>query len=89
MSDPPIELGIDGEEEGDPGEPIAALAGFQENASPTLLGSVRRNIYRRSAISHIASFSWNIPKLVLTEFWKFLLQFTSKNDTASKGGGQS
>jgi hypothetical protein len=67
MSDSPP--GLPGAEEVDPGAPIVELATFEQDASGDFLGRIRRVIQRRTAVSHLASFSWNAPFLILLEFW--------------------
>lgn len=61
------------DEEIDPGQPIAALTGFQYDPSPTFLSRMRRAIQRRTAASQVISFSWNVPALVLKEFLELLV----------------
>lgn len=63
-----------GDDETDPGAPVDILAGFEYAPSPTFLGRVRRSIYRRSAVSQVASFSWNAPLLIFREFWIVLAE---------------
>jgi hypothetical protein len=58
----------------DPGEPVKELACFEYEASPAFLTVVRRKIHRRSAVSQLASFSWDVPKALLTELWNALVQ---------------
>jgi hypothetical protein len=61
-------------DEVDPGTPVDVLAGFEYAPSPTFLGRIRRSIYRRTAVSQVASFSWNAPMLIFREFWLFLAE---------------
>lgn len=57
------------EEDVDPGVPIDTLASFEYEASTNFLGRIRRAIQRRTAASQVVSFSWDIPFLILIEFW--------------------
>jgi hypothetical protein len=81
MSDGPPEM-HDHEEtnaEVDPGEPVALLAGFEQDTSSDLLTRIRRAILRRTAAAQLTTFSWNAPLLVMKEFWLLLMeQFTPK-----------
>lgn len=49
--------------------PIGALANQELQPSPDFWASVRRSIYRREAVSQLASYSWDVPKVVLTELF--------------------
>jgi len=60
-------------EEIDPGEPIAALAGFEHDVSSGLVTRIRRTIQRRTTVGQLASFSVTIPLVVLREFWSILI----------------
>ncbi|HSU59760.1 MAG TPA: hypothetical protein VLI55_10640 [Bryobacteraceae bacterium] len=51
-------------------EPIAALKDLQQETSSIFLTGIRRRIYRRTAASQVASFSWQLPKTVLVELGK-------------------
>jgi len=73
MSEDPSPSGMRGNEEIDPGAPIEELATFEHQASGDFPARIRRVIQRRSAVSHLASFSWNTPFLILLEFWTVLL----------------
>ena len=63
-----------GDDEVDPGTPVEMLADFEHVPSSSFLGRVRRSIHRRSAVSQLASFSWNAPLLVSREFWSFVAE---------------
>jgi hypothetical protein len=69
----------------DPGEPVAQLAGWEEESSELFLNLVRRKIYRRSATSHFACFTWDVPGMLLREFLEFLVHLLNPS-RASKGG---
>jgi len=55
------------------GEPIKELAGFEHETSEAFLAIVRSKIQRRSTVSQVASFTWNVPRWILTEFWNALI----------------
>jgi len=52
----------------DEGEPIAALASIDLEASERFWTRVRRKVDRRVATAQVVSFSWNLPKLIFLEF---------------------
>jgi hypothetical protein len=56
----------------DPGEPIAALAQFEEDTSSDLIVRTRRTIQRRTVIGQLTSFAATMPLAVLREFWQVL-----------------
>ena len=60
-------------EEIDPGEPIAALAGFEHDVSSGLVTRILRSVQRRTTVGQLASFSVSIPLVVLREFWSILI----------------
>jgi len=68
------------DKEVDPGEPIAALAGFEGNTSPGFMMRVRRKIQRRTTTAQVASFTWNVPSIVLLELWRVLIQLLQLKD---------
>jgi len=55
-----------GADEG-PDEPIRELMNLERDTSPGFLSRVRRKIYRRSAVSQVATFSWHLPTVILVE----------------------
>lgn len=69
------------------GEPIADLLNLEQGTSPAFLSSVRKKIYRRVTASQFASFSWELPKIILLEFWTMLVELL--NLRASQKGGRS
>jgi hypothetical protein len=69
----------------DLGEPIAALARFDHEASTDLLTRIRRTIQRRSAAAQLTSFSWNAPLMVLKEFWLILIEQLNPQSTGKDG----
>jgi hypothetical protein len=58
--------------DGEPDEPIRELLDLEREPSPGFLERVRRKIYRRSAVSHVATFSWHLPKVILIELVSML-----------------
>ena len=48
--------------------PIRALAELEQQISPQFLNKVRGKIYRRTAVSHFAAFSWSLPTAIFVEF---------------------
>jgi hypothetical protein len=50
-----------------PDEPIRELRDLERDTTPGFLSRIRRKIYRRAAVSHVATFSWQIPKVILLE----------------------
>jgi len=52
----------------DEGEPIAALADFDVEPAGRFWTRLRNRIERRVATAQVATFSWNLPKLVFLEF---------------------
>ncbi len=49
------------------GEPIQVLFDQELEPSSEFMGKIRRRIYRRTAASQLASYSWHLPKLILIE----------------------
>ena len=74
MTDEPTDSVWQGDQDVDPGEPVSVLTGFEHETSPAFLTRIRRAIYRRTAASQVASFSWDVPSLVLLELWKSLME---------------
>lgn len=63
----------------DPGEPIAELTGFEYDVSVSLLDRIRRTIGRRTTAAQVTSFAFDIPFVVLKEFWLIVVElFNSK-----------
>jgi len=54
------------------GRPIRALAGQERETSPDFMTKVRNRIYRRTAASQVASFSWHLPKTILMEMARMI-----------------
>jgi hypothetical protein len=70
----------------DPGEPVKELAGFEYDPSDVFWNVVRRKIQRRSTVSQVASFSWNIPKLILAEAWSALIHIIGSQSGKKEKG---
>jgi hypothetical protein len=88
MSDEPENSEIGDANEIDPGEPISALAGFEHDVSRGLVKRIRRTIIVRKTVGQLASFSVDVPLLVLREFWSILSNRphrTGKRKDASHG----
>ena len=64
-----------GDEEND--EPIAELRDLEHETSPGFLSRVRKRIYRRTAVSQVATFSWHLPKVILVEMAGMLVHILS------------
>jgi hypothetical protein len=85
MSDLPEGTGMQDADKIDPGEPIPALANFEQEASRNLIVQIRRSIQRRTTVGQLAAFSINIPQLMLKELW-FVL-FTRPDLRNMRKGG--
>ncbi|MCC6589544.1 MAG: hypothetical protein IT168_22800 [Bryobacterales bacterium] len=51
----------------DPGAPIDLLHSQEEEPGADFIAGVRRKIHRRAVTAQFAAYSWQMPKLVLTE----------------------
>lgn len=69
----------------DPDEPVKELAGFEYDTSDAFWNVVRRKIQRRSTASQFASFSWNVPRLILTEVWNALAHIIGSQSGKKEG----
>jgi len=69
----------------DPGEPLQALANFEQEASRNLIVQIRRSIQRRTTVGQLAAFSVCIPLLMLKEFLSVLI--TRPDPRNSRKGG--
>jgi hypothetical protein len=65
-NDGPIPTPPGGQDDGDD-EPIRELRDLERDTSPGFLARIRRKIQRRTAVSHVATFSWQVPRVVLVE----------------------
>jgi hypothetical protein len=74
MSDEPEDSEMRDGAEIDPGEPIAALAGFEHDTSSGFVVRVRHTIQRRTTLGQLTSFSASMPLVVLREFWLILIK---------------
>lgn len=63
------------DEDRETGRPIAELLEQEYETSPDFVGRVRRKIYRRITASQVASYSWNLPKIVLLEMARLVGHF--------------
>ena len=68
----------------DPGEPIKELAGWEQPTSDKFLRLVRGRIQRRSTVGQFATFSWDVPRMILGDFWITLLQALNPQDRKKK-----
>jgi len=68
-------------------KPIEFLSDQEVEPSTDLIGRVRRSIQRRSAASQVATFTWQLPRLVLLEMVKAFGEMTTL-ETTKKGPGQ-
>lgn len=50
-----------------PGTPIDLLRSQEEEPDPDFIAGIRRKIHRRAVTAQFATYSWQMPKLVLTE----------------------
>jgi hypothetical protein len=79
MSNGSLDSEMNDAEDVDPGEPIAELAGFEHDVSVSLLDRIRRTIGRRATAAQVTSFAFDMPFVVLKEFWLILMElFNSK-----------
>ena len=46
---------------------LLLLMEHEQETSPDFLNRVRGRIQRRTAVSHVASYSWHMPKTILLE----------------------
>lgn len=51
----------------DPGAPVDLLRSQEEEPDPEFIAGVRRKIHRRAVTAQFATYSWQMPKTVLTE----------------------
>jgi hypothetical protein len=61
----------------DTGQPIRLLLDQELVPSSRFMARVRGKIYRRAATSHLASYSWHLPKLIFVEIINVLGQLFS------------
>ena len=63
----------------DPAEPIAELAGFEHEVPVGFLDRIRRAIGRRTTAAQVTLFALDTPIVVLKEFWLLVIElFDSK-----------
>jgi hypothetical protein len=70
----------------DPGQPIAELAGFEYNVSVSLLDRIRRTIGRRTTAAQVTSFAFDMPFVVLKEFWLIVMELINSKKTGKDAG---
>ena len=86
MSDASTNSDRDAAGEVDPGEPIAALAGFEHDVPVGFLGQIRRAIGRRTAAVHVTLFALDMPILVLKEFWLIVIELFDPKKSRKDAG---
>jgi hypothetical protein len=92
MSDDPEDSEMQDSGEIDPGEPIAALAGFEHDTTNDLVVRSRHTIQLRTTVGQLTSFSVSTPLVVLRELWLILgnqLDPVGTRKDASHGGKTS
>jgi hypothetical protein len=52
--------------------PIRVLREQERETSPDFMNRIRGRIYRRTAASQVASYSWHLPKTILLELARLL-----------------
>jgi hypothetical protein len=57
--------------------PIRVLADQEYEPSADFVAKVRRKIYRRTAASQLASYSWHLPKVILVELARLIGHFVN------------
>lgn len=67
------------------GEPIADLSLLEQNTSPGFFGNVRKKILGRMAASQMASFSWQLPRIIAIELITMLVHILSGFAGPKKG----
>ena len=67
------------------GEPIAALSQLEQDTSPGFFGIVRKKILGRMAASQVASFSWQLPRVIVIELITMLAHILSGFAGPKKG----
>jgi hypothetical protein len=69
----------------EPEPPIRALIDQEIETSPEFMTRVRRKIDRRTTISHLTSYSYDVPKIVLPEMlrvtWHLFLAFGGRKES--------
>lgn len=57
------------------GDPLEILREQELETSARFLAQVRGKIYRRTATSHVVTYSWNLPKVSILELARVLSDF--------------
>jgi len=86
MSDEPIDSERDSAEEVDPGDPIVELARFEHDVSNGLVDRIRRAIGRRTTAAQVTSFAFDIPFVILKEFWLIVMGLFDLKKTGKDAG---
>ncbi len=63
-----------------------ALAGFEYDVSDNLLSRIRRSISRRTTTAQVTSFAFDMPSVVLMEFWLLLMGLFNSKKTGKDAG---
>lgn len=64
---PELPGGSNPQEPEETGQPLGVLTELDQETSADFVVRVRRKIERRNATANLVSFSWHLPKLILTE----------------------
>ena len=83
MSDGSLDSERNDADDVDPGEPIAELAGFEYDVSPSPLERIRR-----TTAAQVASFAFDMPFVVLKEFWFIVMGLFSSKKTERMPGDE-
>jgi hypothetical protein len=57
--------------------PIPGLADFESDVSSGFVGVVRKKIFRKTAVSQFANFSWKMPTAIFIELMNLIVHFVS------------
>jgi hypothetical protein len=66
--------------------PVAALDDFEEDVSPDFVPRLRRRLHRRVFSGQVASFSYNVPAMLLREFLLLIFGFFTPANRSSDSG---
>jgi hypothetical protein len=88
MSDGSLDSERNDADDVDPGEPIAELAGFEYDVSLSLLERIRRTIGRRTTAAQVTSFAFDMPFVVLKEFWFIVMELFNSKKTERMPGDE-
>lgn len=65
--------------------PVAALNDFEEDVSSDFVPRLRRRLHRRVFSGQVASFSYNVPAMLLLEFLQLIFGFFTPQTPSSSG----